>query len=81
MALSAPTPAKNREPPARRIERVFKDGQLDECEITLHDLNRIAENFTKILNGIFHQKINYPDSLIQESNGSKKEQHANYNRK
>jgi len=56
------------------------DGQLDECEITLHDLNKIAENFTMILNGIFHPRFNYPIPVIRELNGSKKN-HANYNRK
>ncbi|MGD1152538.1 MAG: hypothetical protein ABR911_06670 [Syntrophales bacterium] len=57
------------------------DGQLDECEITLHDLNKIAENFTRILNGIFHQISDYADPVIREFNGGKKENHANYNRK
>ncbi len=63
-----------------RIEKVFMDGQLDECEITLHDLNKIAENFTMILNGIFHPRFNYPIPVVRELNGSKKN-HANYNRK
>jgi membrane-associated HD superfamily phosphohydrolase len=80
-ALSAPTPARIRNLVRERIEKVFMDGQLDECEITLHDLNKIADNFTRILNGIFHQRIDYPDSVIREFNGSKKRNHANYNRK
>jgi hypothetical protein len=49
-----------------RIERVFSDGQLDECELTLHDLNRIAENFIRILNGIFHHRIEYPEPVISK---------------
>ncbi|MGZ3597087.1 MAG: hypothetical protein ACXWMS_04835 [Syntrophales bacterium] len=57
------------------------DGQLDECGITLHDLSKIAERFTRILNGIFHQRIDYPDTVIREINGSKKKNDANYNRK
>ncbi|MGA2330676.1 MAG: HDIG domain-containing metalloprotein [Syntrophales bacterium] len=80
-ALSAPTPARISNLVRERIEKVFMDGQLAECEITLHDLNKIAENFTRILNGIFHQRIDYPDLVIREFNGSKKKTHANYNRK
>ncbi len=80
-ALSAPTPARIKNLVRERIEKVFMDGQLDECEITLRDLNKIAEHFTRILNGIFHQRIDYPDPVIREFNGGKKDNHANYNRK
>ena len=80
-ALSSPTPARIRNLVRERIEKVFMDGQLDECEITLHDLNKIAENFTRILNGIFHQRIDYPDPVIREFNRSKKKNHASHNRK
>jgi hypothetical protein len=40
-----------------------------------------VEDFTMILNGIFHQRIDYPDHVIREFNGGKKKNHANYNRK
>jgi cyclic-di-AMP phosphodiesterase PgpH len=80
-ALSAPTPARIQNLVRERIEKVFMDGQLNECEITLHDLNKIAEHFTRILNGIFHQRIDYPDPVIREFNGVRKNNHANYNRK
>ncbi|MGZ6226139.1 MAG: hypothetical protein ACXWMH_11630, partial [Syntrophales bacterium] len=43
------------------------DGQLDECGITLHDLSKITERFTRILNGIFHQRIDYPDPVTREN--------------
>ncbi|HYA14784.1 MAG TPA: HDIG domain-containing protein [Syntrophales bacterium] len=70
--LSNPTPARIKNLVRERIERVFMDGQLDDCELTLHDLNKIAENFMRILNGIFHQRIDYPDLVIREFNGNKK---------
>lgn len=80
-ALSSQTPAKIKNLVRERIEKVFMDGQLDECKITLRDLNKIAENFTRILNGVFHQRIDYPDPVIREFNGVRKNSHANYNRK
>jgi membrane-associated HD superfamily phosphohydrolase len=54
------------------LKKGFMDGQLDECEITLHDLNKIPENFTRILNGIFHQISDYADPVIRGFNGGKK---------
>jgi len=41
--------------------RIFTDGQLDECELTLKDLNAIARSFNRVLNGIFHQRVEYPE--------------------
>jgi putative nucleotidyltransferase with HDIG domain len=79
--LSNPTPARIKNLVRERIERVFMDGQLDDCELTLHDLNKIAENFMRILNGIFHQRIDYPDLVIREFNGSKKENNVDTNRR
>ncbi len=66
--LSNPTPSRIRNLVRERIERVFLDGQLDECELTLHDLNNISEAFIRILTGIFHQRIDYPSAPVQPSN-------------
>ena len=43
------------------IRRRFIEGQLDECDLTLRDLNRIREAFLKILIGMHHQRIKYPE--------------------
>ncbi|MBI4336117.1 MAG: HDIG domain-containing protein [Candidatus Omnitrophica bacterium] len=58
--LSEPTPAKIKALTQRIINNKFIDGQLDECDLSLKDLNRIAECFTKILTGIFHSRVAYP---------------------
>ena len=42
------------------IRRFFLDGQLDECELTLKDLNAIGNAFVNVLQGIYHQRIDYP---------------------
>lgn len=69
--LSNPTPARIRSLVRERIERIYMDGQLDECELTLRNLNTIAETFTKILTGIFHHRVDYPESAHKETNGKK----------
>ncbi|HPJ67355.1 MAG TPA: HDIG domain-containing protein [Desulfobacteraceae bacterium] len=45
------------------INKVFSEGQLDECELTLKDLNEIAKSFNKTLSGIFHHRIEYPEAV------------------
>jgi hypothetical protein len=53
---------------------------LDDCELTLKNLNTIAETFTRILTGIFHHRVDYPEAIAKEPNG-KKDVHENPNRK
>ncbi|GKX65580.1 hydrolase [Clostridium sp. TW13] len=46
------------------VEKIIKDkldnGQLDECDLTLKDIKNIKLCFLKALNGIYHQRIEYP---------------------
>ncbi len=62
-ALEDPTPARIQGMVQKMINNVFADGQLDECELTLKDLHHIARSFNKILGGIFHQRIQYPQAV------------------
>ena len=78
--LSNPTPARIRSLVRERIERIYTDGQLDDCELTLKNLNTIAETFTRILNGIFHHRVDYPEQSQKNGNG-KKENNENTDRK
>ncbi|MDF2548156.1 MAG: hypothetical protein K0R93_3054 [Anaerosolibacter sp.] len=43
------------------IEDKLKDKQLDECDLTLKDIDKIAHAFRTVLMGIFHERIEYPD--------------------
>lgn len=72
--LSEPTPSRVKGLVKRIINTIFTDGQLDDCELTLKDLRYIEESFDRILTGIFHQRVEYPDSH-EENNSSKKEGH------
>jgi len=78
--LTNPTPARIRSLVRERIERIYEDGQLDDCELTLKNLNMIAETFTRILLGIFHHRVDYPEGAVKET-GGKKEIHDHTNRK
>ena len=50
----------------RIIEERLKDGQFDECDLTLRDIERIRGAFVSQLLGMYHQRIAYPQSKIVE---------------
>ena len=78
--LTNPAPARIKSLVRERIERIYTDGQLDDCELTLKNLNTIADTFTRILNGIFHHRIDYPEPTHKDAN-TKKENNENPDRK
>ncbi|OQY23197.1 MAG: phosphohydrolase [Desulfobacteraceae bacterium 4572_35.2] len=64
--LSEPTPARIQGMVQKIINKIFIDGQLDECELTLKDLHEIAKSFNRILSGIFHHRVEYPEPAYKE---------------
>ncbi|MBI3977794.1 MAG: HDIG domain-containing protein [Chloroflexi bacterium] len=38
----------------------LKEGELDECDLTLHDLAVIRATFKRVLKGVYHPRIEYP---------------------
>jgi putative nucleotidyltransferase with HDIG domain len=65
-ALTDPTPSRIKSLVQRITNNIFLDGQLEECELTLKDLQKIQESFDRILTAIFHQRIDYPISTSSE---------------
>ena len=64
--LTDPTPARIQGMVQKIINNIFIDGQLDECELTLKDLHNIAKSFNRVLGGIFHHRIDYPEPVSKE---------------
>jgi putative nucleotidyltransferase with HDIG domain len=58
--LDDPTPQRIQALTNNVITRIFLDDQLSMCDLTLKDLRVISKSFDLILNGIFHQRIDYP---------------------
>ncbi|NIN68545.1 MAG: HDIG domain-containing protein [Anaerolineae bacterium] len=44
-----------------------KDGQLDESDLTLRDLQRIEETFVNVLQGVYHPRIKYPEDVEEDA--------------
>lgn len=62
-SMPRPTPGKIEGLIRQIIKDKLSDGQLDECDLTLKDLDKIAAAFSRVLTGIFHTRIEYPDKL------------------
>ncbi|NLX77395.1 MAG: HDIG domain-containing protein [Clostridiaceae bacterium] len=43
------------------IKDKLDDGQLDNCDLTLNDMNEIANAFMTVLSGFFHERTEYPE--------------------
>lgn len=70
--LTDPTSARIQGMVQKIINNIFIDGQLDECELTLKNLHEIAKSFNRILCGIYHQRIDYPEPVFKEKTGGRK---------
>jgi len=68
-SLTNPSPARIQGTVQKIINKAFVDGQLDDCELTLRDLNEIATGFNKTLGGIFHHRVEYPEADSAGSTG------------
>ena len=69
--LDNPTPSRIQGLVQNLINHIFSDGQLDECELTLKDLHKIARSFNKILYGIHHHRIEYTEKRASAGENNK----------
>lgn len=51
------------------IERRWRDRQLDAAELTLSDLREIRDAFSRVLVGMYHQRVKYPDQEGENGEG------------
>jgi putative nucleotidyltransferase with HDIG domain len=60
-SLQNPTPGRVEGLVRKLIKDKLNDGQLEECDLTFKDLDVIATSFVRVLSGIFHNRVEYPD--------------------
>ena len=58
--LTEPTSLKIRGLIRAIVEACLEEGQLDDTDLTLSDVNQVSEAFLRVLANIFHQRIDYP---------------------
>ena len=59
-SISNSTKGKIDEMVNKIIKDRLNDGQLDNCDLTLKDLEKIRKAFLKVFSGIYHERIEYP---------------------
>ena len=74
--LTDPTPARIKTHIDTIMKGIFSEGQLDESELTFKDLHKLSESFARILTGLFHQRIAYPDLNKDKKTASDKPEQA-----
>jgi putative nucleotidyltransferase with HDIG domain len=58
--LEKPTPGRIRDLIERILRDRLSDGQLDECELTFKDLEKIISTMTRSLTSLLHARVEYP---------------------
>jgi putative nucleotidyltransferase with HDIG domain len=56
-----PTATKFEQLIKKLIQERLRDGQLDESQLTLADLDKIGKSFTHTLTGVYHPRVDYPE--------------------
>ncbi|MEJ2538733.1 MAG: HDIG domain-containing protein [Gemmatimonadota bacterium] len=61
-ALKDPTSARIRGLIDSVVDAKIANGQLDEAPLTLLEISTIKDTFAKVLGGVYHQRIDYPET-------------------
>ena len=54
------------------MKGIYSEGQLDESDLTFRDLNKLIDQFVRIITGQFHQRIAYPEAAKGREKGEPK---------
>lgn len=73
-SLEKPNPTKIKTLVDEIVLSRIKDGQLDDCGLTLTDIKKVREVFGKTLRSMLHTRIAYPDA--EKDKKSRKEESA-----
>lgn len=68
-SMSSPTSADIEKMVNKIVQEKVDDGQLNESDLTLKDIEKTKQSFLKVLEGIFHNRIEYPELNNQLKEG------------
>lgn len=72
-SIKEPNKEKIKEMVNSIMDDKLSSGQLNNCDLTLKDLEKIRTCFLTTLNGIYHHRIEYPKEKIKDLNDPNKE--------
>jgi hypothetical protein len=79
--LTNPTPSRIKSLVKEIIKKNLENTQLEECDLTLKDLDKIGDSFSLILTGMFHSRVEYPDDDLIKKLKEEKKKNGNTNKK
>lgn len=65
--LQEPTSGQIRSMIGRVVQATIQDGQFDECDIMMKELRKVAQAFERVINGMYHHRIEYPGFEFNET--------------
>lgn len=68
-SISSPTTSDIEKMVNKIVQEKVDDGQLNDSDLTLKDIERTKQSFLKVLEGIFHSRIEYPELNNQIKEG------------
>ena len=80
-SLTNPTATRIKTLVKEIIQKNLESGQLEECDLTLKDLDKIGDSFARTLTGMFHTRVEYPDDDLIKKAKEEKKKNGNSGRK
>jgi putative nucleotidyltransferase with HDIG domain len=80
-SLTNPTATRIKTLVKEIVQKNLENGQLEECDLTLKDLDKIGDSFSRILTGMFHSRVEYPDEDLIKKIKEEKKKNENSNKK
>lgn len=68
-SIKNPTPDQIEAMVKKIVDKRLADGELSEAPLTLKEIERISAAFIRILTGLYHHRIEYPDQVFRELRG------------
>lgn len=62
-AVKKPSPTRIEAAVRRIVEAKVADGQLDDANLTLSDIERVVKTYSKMLASVYHPRVEYPDAV------------------
>ena len=60
-SLDDPSPSRIKGLVREVINGIFLEGQLEDCDLTLRDIHVVMDVFSRMLIGLFHRRVKYPE--------------------
>ncbi|HEY9766661.1 MAG TPA: HDIG domain-containing metalloprotein, partial [Chroococcales cyanobacterium] len=76
-SLNRPTPEQIEAMVRKIVHARLSDGELSDSPLTLHEIEAIITTFNRIVQGLFHTRIEYPDQLLGELKQQEKKKIGN----